>query len=590
MNILADEQLKIMDPSISNSEGEASMKKEELSGYPSIDKPWLKYYSEEAINALLPKCTVWENIYERNKDHLVDTALLYFGKKISYGKLFVEIDRTAKALANLGVKNGDTVAVCMPAVPEAIYTILALNKLGANAGMLNPTFNETQLADRVIEMEAEVLVVVNELYATMQNVISKTTIKHVVTCSAVNSLGAFVRLTRKVKPIPGTLSWNAFIRQGQGISYQSAPYEKQKPAIMVFSSGTTGASKGIQLTNDGINATVCEYECGVFSFKRQDIYFAQIPIWFSTGISVTMLTPLAHGIITMLEPIYDFEIFYRHILKYKPNFLVTATGLLDYLMNKQPHAEAYKHFMYLCAGGEYVAPVAEEKYNRWLADNGNLRGLHKGYGMCECGGTVTYSCEQINTVGSAGIPMPHVTVAAFDLVTGEEKHYGARGEIRVLTPCRMLGYHKKPAETAKYFHTDAYGNVWACTGDMGYVAEDGNVYVSGRISDSYVNSNGKTVYLFDIERAVLDIPQVRQCKAIAHEINGIMTHICHTVLIGGANQGETLCRIKEHCAEKLDEAHQPVWLRFYDDALPVAPSGKLNISEMKENTDHLIHL
>ena len=175
-------------------------------------------------------------------------------------------------------------------------------------------------------------------------------------------------------------------------------------------------------------------------------------------------------------------------------------------------------------------------------------------------------------------------------MTGEEKRYGERGEIRVLTPCRMLGYYKKPAETAKYFHTDAHGNVWACTGDMGYVAEDGNVYVSGRISDSYVDSDGMTVYLFDIERAVLDIPQVRQCKAIAHAINGVVTHICHTALIGEANQEETLRMIKVHCAEKLDATHQPTLLRLYDDALPVAPSGKLDIRKMKENTDHLIRL
>lgn len=243
------------------------MYNQKLTGYPSIDKPWLKYYSEEAINAPLPERTVWENICERNKNHLTDTALLYFGKKISYGKLFSEIDKTAKALAYLGVKNGDNVAICMPAVPEAIYTILALNKLGANAGMLNPTFNEAQLTDRVNEMEAEVLIVVNELYATMQNVILKTSIKHIVTCPAANSLGAFVRLAKKVKPISGTLRWNVFIRQGRGTSYQTASYEKQKPAIMVFSSGTTEASKGIQLTNDGINATGCEYEYGGFGFQ-----------------------------------------------------------------------------------------------------------------------------------------------------------------------------------------------------------------------------------------------------------------------------------------------------------------------------------
>ena len=566
------------------------MNERELTGYPSIDKPWQQYYSEEALRAPLPACTVWKNIYERNKAHPGDTALLYFGKKISYGKLFSEVDRTARALAHLGVKNGDNAALCMPAVPEAIYTILALNKLGANAGMLNPTFSEAQLTDRVNEMEADVLLAVNELYPVVQNVIPKTAVKHVVTCPAVNSLGAFARLAKKAKPIPGTISWNTFIRQGQGTAYETAPYEKQKPAIMVFSSGTTGASKGIQLTSDGINATICEYENGGFGFKRQDIYFAQIPIWFSTGISVTMLTPLAFGIVVMLEPVYDFEIFCRHILKYKPNFLVTAMGLLDYLMNKQPRAEAYKHFMYLCAGGEYVASVAEEKYNKWLADNGNLHGLHKGYGMCECGGTVTSSYERINTVGSAGIPMPHVTVAAFDLETDEEKRYGERGELRVLTPCRMLGYYKKPSETARYFHTDAQGNVWACTGDMGYVAEDGNVYVSGRISDSYINSSGRTVYLFDIERAVLDIPQVRQCKALAHELDGAVMHVCHAVLVDGTDQEQVLRMIQEHCAKKLDTDHQPLLLRLYSDALPVAPSGKLNISEMRKNTDNLLRL
>lgn len=566
------------------------MAEKELTGYSSIDKPWLKYYSEEAINKPFPACTIFETIYERNKAHLTDTALLYFGKKISYGTMFSEIDKTAKALAHLGVKNGDNVAICMPAVPEAIYTILALNRLGANACMLNPTFNESQLMERINEMGANLLIIVNELFPIVQNVIPKTGIRHVVACPAVNSLGALVRLAKRVRPISGTIAWNAFIRQGRGVSYQAAPYEKQKPAIMVFSSGTTGASKGIQLTNDGINATVCEYDCGIFGFKRQDVYFAQIPIWYSTGICVTMLTPLAFGIVTVLEPIYDFEIFYRHILKYKPNFLITATGLLDYLMNKQPHAEAYKHFKYLAAGGEYVAPVAEEKYNKWLADNGNFGGLHKGYGMCECGGTVTFSCDQLNTVGAAGIPMPHVIVSAFDLATGAEQPYGKRGEIRVLTPCRMLGYYKRPEETARYFHTDANGNVWACTGDMGYVTEDGNVYVCGRISDSYINKNGETIYLFDVERAVLDVSQVRQCKAVACELDASNTHICHIVLTSDADQEQTLLMIKEHCAKKLDAAHQPIWIRLYDEALPVAPSGKLNMSELRKNTDHLIRM
>ena len=100
----------------------------ELTGYPSIDKPWLKYYSEEAIHVTFPKATVYECIYKNNRDHGNEIAMTYYGKKITYRKLFAEIDKAARAFTALGVKSGDNVAICMPAVPEALYTVLALNK------------------------------------------------------------------------------------------------------------------------------------------------------------------------------------------------------------------------------------------------------------------------------------------------------------------------------------------------------------------------------------------------------------------------------------------------------------------------------
>lgn len=567
-----------------------NMTEKNLTGYPSIDKPWLKYYSEEALKSEPPKCSVYENIYSSNKDFPNDTALLYFGKKISYRTLFSKIEKAAKAFAHCGVKNGDNIALCMPAVPETIYSVLALNKLGANANLLNPTFSEEQLIERISETGASVLVVINELYDIVKNVIPNTQIKTVISCPAANSLGSVIKRLRKTRDIPNTISWNDFIKSGKNHTYSVAEYRENKPAITVYSSGTTGASKGIQLTNDGINHTITEGVTIGFEWQRGDRWFSQIPVWYSTGICAQVLVPLKYGITIILEPIYDFDVFYRHIIKYKPNFMITACGLLDYLMTKRPKASAYKGFKYLCAGGELVTALSEEKYSQWLKLNGNTYGFFKGYGMCECGGTTTASNPYCNTVGSAGIPTPHVIVSAFDLDSGKELTYGSRGEIRVLTPCRMIGYYKKPEETAKRLFTDENGNVWVRTGDMGCVAEDGNVFVSGRISDSYINSNGETVYLFDIERAVLDIPQVRQCKAVAHEIDGVMTHICHTVLVAGADLEKTLCMIREHCAEKLNAAHQPVLIRLYSDALPVAPSGKLNMSEMQANTDQLIHL
>ena len=479
----------------------------------------------------------------------------------------------------------------MPATPETIYMILALNKIGANANMLNPTFTKEQLTDRINETEAKLLVTVNELYKVVKEVVHNTTIEKVVSSPAVNSLGAIVKAIKKAKKIRGTIDWNDFIKCGKDTSCPKSPaYKKDTPAIMVYSSGTTGASKGIQLTNDGINSTITEYGISSFEFYRGEKFFAQIPIWFSTGLCITMLVPLFYGVTVILEPIYDFSIFYNHITKYKPHHLVTAVALIDYLAKEHPIHSAYSNFKYLVVGGEYVAKSAELKYNEWLNQNGNNEKLHKGFGMCELGGTATTTNAKCNVIGSAGIPTPHVVVAAFDSKTNKELKYGERGEIRVCSPCRMLGYYKNEQATDAFFHEDEQGNIWACTGDMGYVTEDGNVYVDGRISSSYKNARNETVYLFDVERAILDVEQVRQCKTVVSEIDGEKMHVAHIVLTNGADIQTTLKMVKEHCGNKLPENHMPTLIKLYDTALPVAPSGKLNVTEMEKSIDGLVEI
>jgi long-chain acyl-CoA synthetase len=234
--------------------------------------------------------------------------------------------------------------------------------------------------------------------------------------------------------------------------------------------------------------------------------------------------------------------------------------------------------------------VRQEKMkDGWVTKNGNKYGLHKGYGMCECGGTVSATSYDCNKMGSAGIPLPNVTVAVFDLETGNELPYDERGEIRVLTPSHMLYYYKNPQATEAFFWEDPAGNLWSRTGDMGYVDEDGCLYVCGRISDSYTDMSGNTIYLFDVERAILDVDGVKQCKAVASTIEGRITHVCHIALYPGACRNEILEAIETHCAEVLPPSHQPELVKFHD-ALPVAPSGKLDIPRMQEDADGLLRL
>ena len=433
----------------------------------------------------------------------------------------------------------------MPAIPEAIHSILALNALGANAVLLNPTFDSHQMSKMLAKSKARLLVCASEVYGAVAQALDGTSISVVVECSATNSMNPLVRAVKGRQKSSAALSWKEFIGKGQNICIGERESSSDAPAITVFSSGTTGEPKGIQLSNKSVTAMILQYSLAGFDMERQDRYFAQIPIWFSTGIVVTMLVPLVLGITVILEPLYDFKVFRSHIRRYKPDYLITATGLLEFLASEEGKYEAYGSFKYLAIGGEYLAPSAEKRFNEWLAANGSVEGIHKGYGMCECGGAVISTNSKVNKPGSSGIPLPHVVVSAFDISSNKELPYGERGELRVQTPCAMLGYFANQKATDTYFWTDVDGVRWACTGDMGYVTEEGCVYVDGRISDSYIDAKREVVYLFDIERAILDIDCVRQCKAVACDVGGETTHVCHITLAPGTNSDVTACEIEE---------------------------------------------
>ena len=142
--------------------------------------------------------------------------------------------------------------------------------------------------------------------------------------------------------------------------------------------------------------------------------------------------------------------------------------------------------------------------------------------------------------------------------------------------------------TEKFFHKDSNGNIWACTGDMGYVAEDGSVFIDGRISSSYENNLGETVYLFDVERAILYADLVRQCKVVVSEINGVKTHVAHIVLAANENTENALEIIRECCRTRLKDDHMPKLVKIHDTALPVALSGKLDAAKMEKDISNLV--
>ena len=573
------------------------MEQTNLTGYPSIDKPWLKYYSEEAINAKLPECTVFEYLWKNNKDYLDDVALIYFGKKITYGELFREVERVRNALLNEGIRKGDKVILFTSSTPETVYAVLALCRIGAVADMINPLFTKEQAIDRINETEATLMIALEQLYDRIADAIPETCVKKTVIVPIYRSMptvkGAFAKLKLK-KPIPygeTVVSWNAFVQNGVN-DQPDAPYEKDHPLIMVYSSGSTGASKGIVLTNTGICGTLSNYERpDYFPHKRGESFLQMIPVWFSTGIIISLFMPLCIGICIILEPVFSKETFVRDIKQYRPNMTLGSSSLWMYAIKCNKLKRKTLSFLhYPITGGEKLSASNEAEINRFLHAHGCNAAIIQGYGMCELGGTVTTAPYFYTKPGSAGIPIKKVLVASFDVLTDKEQKYYEEGEIRIYTPARMKEYFRNPKATAEFFKTDEQGRVWGCTGDIGYVDEDGFVFIKGRATDSCVVESGETVYFFDVEDMILKDEAVAQCKVVDIQTERgteLAAHIVfdETVVDPKTKLREIAARVKRELPPHMAPQYYKVRT-----SIPVHANGKRDVDAMRRDREDLIRI
>ena len=463
--------------------------------------------------------------------------------------------------------------------------------------MINPLFTEEQIRDRINETDATLLVALDQLYGKIKNVIPKTCIKKTIIIPVCNEMPKIkglivgIKMNKKLEYNNTFMTWKTFLNSGRGISEtEDAKYEKDTPLIMVYSSGTTGASKGIVLTNDGINATVSHYLSPDFPYNRGDRFLQMIPVWFSTGIVLCVLMPICIGITSILEPVFSKENFAKDIKKYKPNMTLGTTSLWLYAANWDGLNDCdLSEMTFPITGGEQVLPRAETSINDFLKAHNCKSVLLKGYGMCELGSTVSTDSSFVRKTGSTGYPIKGVVVSAFDIETNEEKQYGQRGEIRVLSPARMKEYYKNPDATEKYFYTDDQGNKWGCTGDLGYVDEEGFIYILGRASDKFTAQSGKEIYCFDIENVILENENIASCEVVGLSKDGYSVPVAHFVLEDTCQlpSEEIILQIHEKCRQKLDADCVPCGYKCRE-TFPVKSSGKRDMGLLKAERDGFV--
>ncbi len=484
-------------------------KSKKLTGYPSIDKPWLKYY-EDGIGTPTVNRTVYEELFENNVNFPKDLALEYFMAKINYQKLFKNIDLLAKSLKEYGVKKGDFVTICTPGMPEFVYMFYAISKIGAVANMINPFFGtEKAVIDRINICNSDVLIIMDKFYEKMKDTFKKTNLKNIVIIPMFNSsIMRFFNKKCKLQKNSNELFYSQFIKDGK---YQkdvtTVSYEPNMPVAMMCTSATTSKDpKAVLLSNDSIQNSIRAYpELGV-NLSRQQKFYQTIPIWCSTGLITCMHLPLSYGTTVFMDPRCEREVFVKNIVKHRPNYVVGTTSMYEgFLEPKLVKNSDLSHLKYPFEGGEPLNPDVASQINKVFKDHNCTSKIGSAYGQCECGAAVTSQTFNFEN-GSVGIPIPGVVINTFDENNNPLK-YNEKGNIYVDTPCKMLEYYGDERQTKNYFYL-ADDRVWCKTGDVGYINEKGELFILGRDADSSL-IDGKKVYNFEVENIIMTLPEIK---------------------------------------------------------------------------------
>ena len=557
-------------------------------GHASIDKPWLKYQEERAITDSPVIKNVYQELYDNNKDYMNQIALIYFGEKITFKKLFENIDKTAKALSANGVKKGDFVTICAALTPEIVYMFYALAKMGAVSNFMSPFFDKEQMQDRISDCNSKLIVVMDKFYPNVSETIDNSILEKTILLPTLNSspLGL---MEKKIKPQKkNEVLWNDFIKEGKKENVPNTiEIEKQMPLVMVYSSGTTGASKAILLTHDGFCNTTFAYPRLDIPVIRGDVYYQIVPPWFSTGISTSTHLTLVQGGTLFMDPRFDRKVFVSNMLKY--NFTGTLASVTlfqafldDNLLTKGNLSNLISAFQ----GGEKIEMQDKENIEKVFKKYGSNSILLNGYGQCECGAGFTTQTRSTPSNTSCGIPIPGVKIGIFD-EDNNEQLINTKGEIYACTPCGMKEYYNNEEATKEYFYFDEAGDKWSRTGDVGIINKNGELTVLGRAVD-YSIVNDKKIYNFDIEDVILKNKNIQNCDVFTDDENVLVGHIILKNNIKDIDKIELLKEIQRNIYNKYNDIdYVPSKFKFRE-SFPIANFSKKDIKKMKSEKDGFI--
>ena len=552
---------------------------------PSQEKVWLKYLPEECRNAVIPEQTIYDYIKEVCQSRPNGKAIYYYGTSVTYGEMLKKIDQAAEAYYALGVREGDYVSFLTVTLPEAIYSMYGLNKIGAVGNFIDPRMDVQRILDAIEGVKSKVLVTIDLAWPKVAWLRNKLKQDYIVSISANDSLSliakAYRTLTTKDKPqVPydgkTVLRWKDLMAQGKGGAKQ-VPSKKDSVATITYTGGTTGTPKGVMLTNDGMNCMAQSFAFSGVDYKHGERFLEIMPIFASYGVGCGIHMPFAMRQENVIIPKFTPDELGALIKKYRPNHMMGVPSFYERIMHSKDLWDMDLSFLKTTGcGGDTMNPGLEERFNKFMKEKGGLYNLSQGYGLSEMTGAATCCYSHVYKDDSSGIPLFCNSVGIFDPETGEELDYGKEGEVCLTGRGMMLGYHNNPEETDKIIRTHADGTKWIHSGDIGYMDEDGFLYIRGRIKQIIIKFDGHKVFPVQIEGIINRHKAVAACTVVGiqdpdHAQGSVPLGVVELKKDIPAEQKETIRKeILQMCDELLEERGKPSDVTFIDEMLHTA--------------------
>ena len=538
---------------------------------------WKRHYTDDAPGSLqYPRMAIDEMLRNASHNYPKNPALIFGGNRISYQELDNLVDKFTSALFKLGIRKGDRVALFLPNCPQMVIAFYSIFRLGAIAVPANPMYQEREIAYQIDNSGAETLIALDLLYPKVSALKDQINLKHIVITSIKDYLPPLKKMLYPLFQVRG----NQKIKRGGGKeiyefkdlitgSTADPPPSNILPedtAILQYSGGTTGVSKGAELTHSNIvSNTLQAYGWYYIIKKGEEVILSILPMFHTYGIAVCMNLSILTGSCAVLIPRFVPKDVLKAIQDYRVTFFPGIPGIYAALNYYKSISKWDISSVNYCVSGSAPLPITVMEEFEKLTGGVIL----EGYGLTEAS-PITHSnpVHRERKAGSIGLPLADTDCKIVDIEDGKkEVPLGETGELCIKGPQVMKGYWNMPSETALTLKDG-----WLHTGDIARMDEDGYFYIIDRKKDMII-SEGFNIYPNEIDELILTHPKVLDAAAVGvpDRLRGEKVILYVVLKEGESALGE---EIMGFCKERLAKYKVPKKVEFRKE-LPKTPVGKV---------------